>query len=116
MCIRDSLCCDSPHKTLPVLTGGGYLHSNLDIPKEDLKAKMALFGSTSPSYLILASLDLCNQYLLERAKSDFAALAQRVRETETLLKRRGVTLLERKTDVTKITIDCQGFGLSLIHI
>lgn len=110
MTLGADLCCDSPHKTLPVLTGGGYLHSNLDIPKEDLKAKMALFGSTSPSYLILASLDLCNQYLLERAKSDFAALAQRVRETETLLKRRGVTLLERKTDVTKITINCQGFG------
>ena len=110
MTLGADLCCDSPHKTLPVLTGGGYLHSNLGISKEDLKAKMALFGSTSPSYLILASLDLCNQYLLERAKEDFFVLSSRVREIETLFKRRGVTLLERKTDVTKITINCQNFG------
>lgn len=110
MTLGADICCDSPHKTLPVLTGGGYLHSNLALSKEDLKAKMALFGSTSPSYLILASLDLCNSYLLGRVKEDFSALEQRVQKTEMLLKSRGVTLLSRKTDVTKITIDCQGFG------
>lgn len=112
MTLGADICCDSPHKTLPVLTGGGYLHSNLNLSKEDIKAKMALFGSTSPSYLILASLDMCNQYLLERARGDFAALARQVQETETQLKGRKVTLLQRKTDVTKITIDCQGFGYS----
>ncbi|MBC8560680.1 aminotransferase class I/II-fold pyridoxal phosphate-dependent enzyme [Fumia xinanensis] len=116
MTLGADLCCDSPHKTLPVLTGGGYFHSNLDISKEDLKAKMALFGSTSPSYLILASLDLCNQYLLEQAKDDFVALAQQVQETETQLRRLGVCLLERRTDVTKITVDCQGFGYEDIAV
>ncbi len=60
------LCCDSAHKTLPVLTGGGYLHVSRDAPalfRERAREAMALFGSTSPSYLILQSLDLCNQYL-----------------------------------------------------
>lgn len=66
------LCCDSAHKCLPVLTGGGYLHSNLPVVKEELKAAMALFGSTSPSYLILASLDLCNRYLAGPAREEFA--------------------------------------------
>lgn len=110
MTLGADICCDSAHKTLPVLTGGGYLHSNLDISKDDLKATMALFGSTSPSYLILASLDLCNQYLSEKARDDFALLEEQVQKTEQRLKDHGVTLLERKTDVTKITIDCQGFG------
>ena len=60
------LCCDSAHKTLPVLTGGAYLHISKTAPKamaEQAKEAMALFGSTSPSYLILASLDACNAWL-----------------------------------------------------
>ena len=60
------ICCDSAHKTLPALTGGAYLHIGKNAPKvfvEQAKYAMGLFGSTSPSYLIMASLDLCNQYL-----------------------------------------------------
>ena len=60
------LCCDSAHKTLPVLTGGAYLHISKTAPKamaERAKEAMALFGSTSPSYLTLASLDACNAWL-----------------------------------------------------
>ena len=60
------LCCDSAHKTLPVLTGGAYLHIAKTAPEEfahHAKSAMALFGSTSPSYLTLASLDGCNEAL-----------------------------------------------------
>lgn len=62
------ICCDSAHKTLPVLTGGAYLHISKNAPevfKSQAKHAMGLFGSTSPSYLILTSLDLCNQYLTD---------------------------------------------------
>ena len=62
------LCCDSAHKTLPVLTGGAYLHISRAAPaslRESAKTAMAMFGSTSPSYLTLASLDLCNRYLAD---------------------------------------------------
>lgn len=60
------ICCDSAHKTLPVLTGGAYLHISSRVPHEIVccaKDAMALFGSTSPSYLILQSLDAANRYL-----------------------------------------------------
>ena len=62
------MCCDSAHKTLPVLTGGAYLHisKNYDIFSErEIRNALSLFASTSPSYLILQSLDLCNAYLAE---------------------------------------------------
>ena len=62
------MCCDSGHKTLPVLTGGAYLHLGLKAPVQDetaVRNALALFGSTSPSYLILQSLDRCNRYLSE---------------------------------------------------
>ena len=60
------MCCDSAHKTLPALTGGAYLHIAPSAPhewKSRAKEAMALFGSTSPSFLILESLDLLNPYL-----------------------------------------------------
>lgn len=54
--------CTSAHKTLPALTGAAYLHIN-DSFKDvypSVKHAMAVFGSTSPSYLIMASLDAMN--------------------------------------------------------
>lgn len=56
------MCTDSAHKTLPVYTGGGYLHISKNAPKqwcESAKEVMSLFASTSPSYLIMGSLDKC---------------------------------------------------------
>ena len=67
----DMACC-SAHKTLPVLTGGAYLHLAPHLPtslRERAKDALALFGSTSPSYLILQSLDAANPYL-EKSFSD----------------------------------------------
>ena len=63
-----AMCCDSGHKTLPVLTGGAYLHLGKNAPiqaESTVRNALALFGSTSPSYLILQSLDRCNRYLAE---------------------------------------------------
>ena len=59
------LCCDSAHKTLSALTGAAYLHVSPALPALTVEAKDALllFGSTSPSYLILQSLDLLNPKL-----------------------------------------------------
>lgn len=58
------ICCDSAHKTLPVLTGGAYLHIASDpFLMEQAPQAMALFASTSPSYLILQSLDRVNPIL-----------------------------------------------------
>lgn len=62
------VCCDSAHKTLPVLTGGAYLHISRGVDPflmDYVGRAMALFSTTSPSYLILQSLDLCNAYLAE---------------------------------------------------
>ena len=70
------LCCDSAHKTLPVLTGGAYLHASQSCPEElrsMMERAMALFASTSPSWLILQSLDACNA----RLDADYPA---RIRE------------------------------------
>lgn len=77
------LCCDSAHKTLPVLTGGAYLHLSLTAPAQLgplAKSALGLFGSTSPSYLTLASLDLCNRYLAEGYPQRLAEAVKRLAE------------------------------------
>lgn len=73
------LCCDSAHKTLPVLTGGAYLHISQTSPellKTHAQNALALFASTSPSYLILQSLDRANAYLADGYPAKLAAAAQ----------------------------------------
>ena len=77
------LCCDSAHKTLPVLTGGAYLHLSPNAPAQLAplaKSALGLFGSTSPSYLTLASLDLCNRYLAEGYPQRLAEAVERLAE------------------------------------
>ena len=59
-------CCDSAHKTLSCLTGAAYLHISEKAPvswTERAEQAMSLFASTSPSYLILQSLDRMNAEL-----------------------------------------------------
>lgn len=68
------ICCDSAHKTLPVLTGGAYLHISDNAPKvlhENVKKAFSVFGSSSPSYLILQSLDMMNANA-EKFKNELA--------------------------------------------
>ena len=99
------LCCDSAHKTLPVLTGGAYLHMGKHAPEAlryRAKAAMALFGSTSPSYLILSSLDRCNAYLGGDFPGDLAKAVEAVRRTKAALQENGWYVLP--SEPMKITI------------
>ncbi len=79
-------CCDSAHKTLSCLTGAAYLHLSSRAPKdwaEQAEQAMALFASTSPSWLVLQSLDRMNAELAgtwpERLKQTVLRL-QKIRE------------------------------------
>lgn len=56
-------CCDSAHKTLPALTGGAFLHVRNPGDAGQIRSHMQMFGSTSPSYLIMQSLEACTHWL-----------------------------------------------------
>lgn len=90
------MCCDSAHKTLPVLTGGAYLHIRPEAPEllaEQAKSALALFGSTSPSYLILQSLDAVNPYLESEFPRALAEFIPKVESLKERLRSRGFELL-----------------------
>lgn len=87
-----AICCDSAHKTLPVLTGGAYLHIGDGVAEgcaAQAKQALALFGSTSPSYLTLASLDNCNRYLAEGYRQALAKCVGRISALKARLRDRG---------------------------
>lgn len=103
------MCCDSAHKTLPVLTGGAYVHVSprLGLPTRQVKDALALFGSTSPSYVIMQSLDLAN-LCLETYAGRLAAFLPRVTALRDALVSHGYTL--RGNEPLKLTVCAKPFG------
>lgn len=108
------LCCDSAHKTLPVLTGGAYLHI---APHTGLtpwaKSALALFGSTSPSYLILQSLDRVNP-LLETLPDRLEAFLPHVEQVKGSLTAAGYTLYG--DEPLKITLEAKSYGYTGVEL
>ncbi len=104
------LCCDSAHKTLPALTGAAYLHlseaANAAVGSL-AKNALALFGSTSPSYLILQSLDAVNLYL-EDYSARLSRFLKDVRALKEALLQCGYTLYGNEP--LKISVDAKAYG------
>ena len=92
--------CDSAHKTLPALTGAAYLHISRTAPDffaDYAENALSVFASTSPSYLILQSLDAVNGLLHK-------GLADRIRTSAA------------RAESCKARLSEHGYTLSLIHI
>lgn len=87
------ICCDSAHKTLPVLTGGAYLHVSKRAEHYCAAARrmLSIFASTSPSYLILQSLDLCNRYLAEEFSQVLADCVRSVEHVREQAEQNGIS-------------------------
>lgn len=100
-----AMSCDSAHKTLPVLTGGAYLQLSAEWAERigsQAKKALELFGSTSPSYLILQSLDRCNAYLAEGYPAKLAQTIERVATLRKTLKKQGWEVMD--SDPLKLTV------------
>ena len=96
------MCCDSAHKTLPVLTGGAYLHINNEKFIKDAESALEMFGSTSPSYLILQSLDMCNAYLYDGYKEKLYECICKIDNLKEELRENGWEILN--SDPLKLTV------------
>lgn len=110
------ICCDSAHKTLPVLTGGAYLHlsdSMQEAVGAQAKNALMMFGSTSPSYLILQSLDMANLYMTDYSVR-LKKLLPEIEKLKCRLCRYGYTLYGNEP--LKLTIYAKGHGYSGIEL
>lgn len=111
------LCCDSAHKTLPVLTGGAYLHVGRNAPPlfaEEAEEALASFASTSPSYLILQSLDAANAMLAGSLPGQLAETAARVGEMKERLRAKGIPLVGQEP--LKLTLAPKRIGYTGVEV
>ena len=105
------ICCDSAHKTLPVLTGGAYMHISDNAPaifEENAKDALSLFGSTSPSYLVLQSLDRANAYLADGYPTRLASLIDKISSLKDRLLKAGYSFYG--DEPTKLAIEAKKYG------
>ena len=87
----------SVHKTLPSLTQTAVLHQNGSlVPAGCVERQLAIYETSSPSYLLMASIDRCVCFLLERGEEAFSLYRENLdrfaRETASLAR---LTLLGR---------------------
>lgn len=108
-----SLCADSAHKTLPVLTGGAWLHINDDKFIKSAKSAMALFGSTSPGYPVMASMDICLSWLFNYAEKEFKNLEFRVSNIKNIARNIGIYIPDDDiSDPVRIVLGTWKIGYS----
>ncbi|WP_338450447.1 aminotransferase class I/II-fold pyridoxal phosphate-dependent enzyme [Niallia oryzisoli] len=98
----------SAHKTLPAMTMGSFLHVNSKRIAIDLLEKyLHILQSSSPSYPIMASLDLARSYLGTYSTEDHCYLIEQVRTFKESLKQLdGIKVLEYdgEGDLLKVTL------------
>ena len=106
-----TMCCDSAHKTLPCITGSAYLHVNRQAPSDfitNAKTALSFFASTSPSYLILQSLDELNATLSDGYFDKINQTLSLVNGLKDYLTKKGWTLYGNEP--LKVTLDAKTYG------
>lgn len=94
----------SAHKTLPVLTGGAWMNCSDENAAKRIKRAMALFGSTSPLYLTMASLDIARAWMQAEGMVEFRRLAREVDRLKELAVSVGFDLPPGECDPTRLTL------------
>ncbi|MBR3321060.1 MAG: aminotransferase class I/II-fold pyridoxal phosphate-dependent enzyme, partial [Exiguobacterium sp.] len=93
----------SAHKTLPALTMGAWVHYKDNIDEARLKHALSSFQTSSPSYLIMASLDYARSYLERLTNEQWSAIQKSHAQFVLELKRAGF-VVKVGDDFTKVTI------------
>ena len=107
----------SAHKTMAALTGGAFLNCGDERFAGRLKRDMAVFGSTSPSYLIMASLDLAVSDMLSGGmlSGEIMAYRQLARKAEglrMLAKSKGMETPAGLCDPCRLTLFTRPVGMT----
>ncbi len=101
----------STHKRLPALSQASMLHlQGQRIDREKIRRMVGLLQTTSPSYILLASLDLARKQMALTGKDLWGKVMKLTKKTRRLLKELDLSCLD-KTHLNKI-----GFDLDLTNI
>lgn len=117
---NSDICIQSAHKTLPALTQGAYLHvrgSKVDVEK--IRYNLNLLQTSSPSYLVMAFLDIARAVMEKEGKQIIDSLLKDVGRFHTNInKNTAFEILSEKNfrdgdlDKTRLVINSKNYGLS----
>ncbi len=118
--LKADLCVQSAHKTLPALGQCSLLHirENALINKERLIRALRHIQTTSPSYMLMASLDEAAGYMDKEGRKALANLVEEIAEfkaeviKKTALRFADSRILNRPQDETRIVVDFSPLGIS----
>lgn len=107
---------NSVHKTLPALTQTALLHvQGRLVDREKLKSYLGIYQSSSPSYVLMASIDCCMDFIAKRGKEEY----ERLLEFRKLIEEKAqnffcIKILSagKRRDPGKLVISVKGTGMT----
>ena len=106
----------STHKTLPALGQSAVLLSSGSVPFASLLQTAPLFGTSSPSYLLLSSIDLACAWMDGEGEAAYRACADTVRTLRRKIPKHtpftALTGAETPLDPCRLTISCRGTNVT----
>lgn len=104
----------SMHKTLPTLGQAALLHANEKVPAFTVRRATALFGTSSPSYNVMASMDLSRDFMEHVGKLIGDKLAVFVQEIRSEINQVGIlkALVTEKMDPLRLCVMTSCAGIS----
>lgn len=113
------ICVQSAHKTLPAFTQGAYLHVGSGrIDAERLRYYLDMFQTTSPSYVIMAFLDIAREIMQKSGEALLNGLLDSITTCGARMASTGIKLLGTgdvpgfEFDATRITANVSSLGMT----
>lgn len=113
------MCIQSAHKTLPAFTQGAYLHIGSDrVDQDRISYFLDIYQTTSPSYVIMASLDIAREIMCKHGKELLDRLLDSIGYGKGMLYGKNARLLDGdfiqgfEHDSTRIVADVSGLGVT----
>ncbi len=113
------ICIQSAHKTLPAFTQGAYLHVGTErVDAERLERYLDMFQTTSPSYVIMAYLDIAREIMQKNGKALLEGLLDRIEANSRGIGQSGIRLMTAEDipgfelDRTRITANVSALGIT----
>ncbi|MGI6667985.1 MAG: aminotransferase class I/II-fold pyridoxal phosphate-dependent enzyme [Acetivibrionales bacterium] len=116
------LCVQSAHKTLPAFTQGAYLHvGSKRADKEKVRYFLDIYQTTSPSFIIMAFLDIAREIMQKNGEAALDRLIDSISLYGENVEDCGIRILNAKKfpgfthDPTRIAVNLSDIGISGFH-
>lgn len=122
ICAMDAgadICVQSAHKTLPAFTQGAYLHVGSQlVDMEKLEYYLTVYQTSSPSYMIMASLDTAREIMQKEGGRLLDGIISVIGENKACFSDKAITFADDTTvknyaaDPTRITANVGNLGIT----